>query len=302
MTTKQNASRIRLRDARDLYLLVGECRALGHDGAAWRRHLVVELRRLMHCELSSFSDNRFMGNPNAPQGWIRPLWIVDDWQHTENREVFWQYVRCGRPEDNPMFDLFRGDTTLRVARRCDYITDQRWYGSAFYQDFVRPMGLDDFICAVMQAPHDVAQAVVVHRSVEAGPFSRRDGHFLRAILLELQRLQPHQLHGVDDSALTGLPPRMLQVLVSLLAGHTVRETAELLGLSAHTVQEHVKRLYKRSGVKNRAELAEHYHGLAPMLMNMPLDELPDHHQQIKQATHRPWPAGPAATDGECAHQ
>ena len=293
-----NPSKLRLRDARDLYLLVGECRALGHDGAAWRHHLVVELRRLMRCQLASLSDNLFAGVPNSPQGWIRPLSIIDDWEHEENREVFWQYVRRGRPEDNPMFDLFRSDFKLRVARRCDYITDQRWHGSAFYQDFVRPMGLDDFICAVMLAPDDVVQAVVVHRSTEAGPFSRRDGHFLRAILLELRRFQPDELQGLDGSALAGLPHRMLQVLACLLDGNTVKETAELLSLSTHTVQEHVKRLYKRSGVTNRAELADHYRGLAPMLMDMPLDELPDHHQQIKQATRHPWPAKPALRDDD----
>jgi len=291
-----NSSKLRLRDARDLYLLVGECRSLGHDGAAWRRHLVVRLRTLMGAELASFSDNVIVGEPYAPQGWIRPLSIFDDWEHEENRETFWQYVRRGRPEDNPMFDVFRSEFKLRVARRRDYVSDERWYASAFYQYYVLPMHLDDYACAVMQAPNGVAQAVVVHRSADAEPFSRRDAHFLRAILLELQRLQPDELHGVDDSALNSLPPRMLQVLASLLAGHTVRETAERLGVSAHTVQEHVKRLYKRSGAKNRAKLAERYRHIAPMLMNIEPSDLPDQQQRIDQATRNPWPALPS-TDG-----
>ncbi len=302
MAHNSQSTRLRLRDARDLYLLVGECRALGHDGAAWRQHLVVELRKLLPCELSSFSDNQFVGEPNAPQGWIRPLWIVDDWGHEENREIFWQYVRRGRPEvDNPMFDVFRSPFRLRVARRRDFVTDERWYESAFYQQFASAIELDDFLCSVMQAPGGVAQAVVLHRPADMDPFSRRDAHFLRAILMELQRLQPHELSGIEDSALTSLPRRMLQVLASLLAGHTVRETAELLGVSAHTVQEHVKRLYKRCGAKNRADLADRYRHIAPMLMNLPLEELPDHQQRIDEATKSPWPAlsAPAAKGQPC---
>jgi DNA-binding CsgD family transcriptional regulator len=295
-------SKLRLRDARDLYLLVGECRALGHDGAAWRRHLVVELRKLLPCELSSFSDNLFVGEPHAPQGWIRPLSIVDDWEHEENREIFWQYVRRGRPEEgNPMFDVFRSPFRLRVARRRDFISDERWYGSAFYQQFASAIKLDDFLCSVMQAPGGVSQAVVLHRPADAPSFTRREAHILRALLLEVQRLQPHELHGVDDSELTSLPPRMLQVLALLLAGHTVKESAKLLQVSAHTVQEHVKRLYKRSGAKNRADLADRYRHVAPILLGMPLDAFPDHQQRIEQATKSPWPAQSGSTSDDERH-
>ncbi|HMO16390.1 MAG TPA: helix-turn-helix transcriptional regulator [Pirellulaceae bacterium] len=67
---------------------------------------------------------------------------------------------------------------------------------------------------------------------------------------------------------------MLQVLACLLAGHTAKETAELLDVSVHTVQEHIRRLYKRSGTRNRAELAECYRHVAPTLTSMTLDELP----------------------------
>src|SRR5690606_1574300 len=126
---------------------------------------------------------------------------------------------------------FRSPCQLRVARRRDFISDERWYGSAFYQEFASAIELDDFLCSVMQAPGGVTQAVVMHRRRDAQPFSRRDAHFLRTVLLEVQRRQPDELHGVDDSTLTKLPRRMLQVLASLLAGRTVRETADILGVS-----------------------------------------------------------------------
>jgi DNA-binding CsgD family transcriptional regulator len=154
--------------------------------------------------------------------------------------------------------------------------------------------LDDYVSAVWQAPAGVAQALVVQRREGDPPFSRCEAHFVKALLIEIQRLQPHELHDANDSPLMRLPRRMLQVLASLLAGRTVRETANLLGLSAHTVQEHVKRLYKRSAARNRADLAERYRHVAPLLINMPLGEIPDHQQRIDEAMRLPWPAREAS--------
>jgi DNA-binding CsgD family transcriptional regulator len=297
------STKLRLRDARDLYLLVGECRALGHDGVGWRRHLVARLREKFSAEMVNFSDNLVVGEPYAPQGWIRPTSIVDDWRHDEKRDVFWQYVRRGRPEDgNPMFDLFRGNPRLRVARRRDHVGDEAWYRSEFYREYLHSVKFDDYVAAVWAAQAGVVQALVVQRRQDAPAFSRRDAHFIKAIVIELRRLQPQELHAVDDSALTTLPRRMLQVLASLLAGCTVRETAQLLDLSAHTVQEHVKRLYKRSGAKNRADLADRYRHVAPLLVNMPLDEMPDHRQRIDEATRRPWPAHESAAPHATRHE
>jgi hypothetical protein len=69
---------------------------------------------------------------------------------------------------------------------------------------------------------------------------------------------------------------MLQVLSCLLAGNTAKEAAALLDISIHTVQEHTKRLYKRTDTSNRAELAEFFHKVAPLLIETPLNEYPDY--------------------------
>lgn len=302
MANIRHTSRLRLRDSRDLYLLLGECRSLGNDGIAWRRHLVTRLRMLLGGDMAHLSDNVIVGKPHAPQGWVRPLSIIDDWQNKEDREVFWHYVRLGRPEDNPMFEVLRGGPGVRAARRCDYVTDDRWYGSSFYREFLVQARMDDFVCGIILSPQGSLQSLVVQRSPDRQVFQRRHAHFMKAIMIELRQLQPHELYGVEDSALTKIPRRMQQVLACLLAGHTVKETAELLSVSAHTVQEHVKRLYKRSGTKNRAELADCYRGVAPTLISTPLDDFPDHQQQIQQATRNPWPAETAATDSKFARE
>jgi hypothetical protein len=46
------SSSLRARDVRAILRLVGECRDLGDDCAAWRGHLIAELSRLADADLA----------------------------------------------------------------------------------------------------------------------------------------------------------------------------------------------------------------------------------------------------------
>lgn len=48
-----------------------------------------------------------------------------------------------------------------------------------------------------------------------------------------------------------LSPREASVAAFFLDGHTVDRSAELLGISPHTVRTHIKRIYIKSGARNR---------------------------------------------------
>jgi len=56
----------------------------------------------------------------------------------------------------------------------------------------------------------------------------------------------------SDQGLTG---REIQVLELMVKGKTISSVASFLGLSDHTVHGHVKSIYKKLNVHNRAELA-----------------------------------------------
>jgi DNA-binding CsgD family transcriptional regulator len=51
-----------------------------------------------------------------------------------------------------------------------------------------------------------------------------------------------------------LSPREREVLQLTLEGKSAKDIAGKLGLSAHTVRNHTRHIYKKCGVKNRAEL------------------------------------------------
>ena len=49
-------------------------------------------------------------------------------------------------------------------------------------------------------------------------------------------------------------PRQREVLHLLLQGHLVKQIARRLGLSPHTVEDHLKTLYRKTGVNSHQEL------------------------------------------------
>lgn len=59
--------------------------------------------------------------------------------------------------------------------------------------------------------------------------------------------------SADDPGLAALTPREREVLLALARGYSYAETAEALGISAHTVGDHVKRIYAKLAVRSRAE-------------------------------------------------
>jgi DNA-binding CsgD family transcriptional regulator len=52
-------------------------------------------------------------------------------------------------------------------------------------------------------------------------------------------------------------------LACLAEGDSEQQVALRLGISAHTVHEHVKRLHRRFGVSSRGELLAHWFRQAP---------------------------------------
>jgi DNA-binding CsgD family transcriptional regulator len=72
----------------------------------------------------------------------------------------------------------------------------------------------------------------------------------------------------SDDLLLRLPPNVLadvsrrerEILRSLLAGKWVEDISQALGISPHTVRNHVKALYRKIGVHSQAELLSKFVG------------------------------------------
>ncbi|PJZ64681.1 DNA-binding response regulator [Leptospira wolffii] len=58
----------------------------------------------------------------------------------------------------------------------------------------------------------------------------------------------------DSSSIAKLTPKERQILDEMVKGKTIGRVAEFLSVSKYTVQHHVKNIYKKLNVHNRAEL------------------------------------------------
>jgi DNA-binding CsgD family transcriptional regulator len=100
-------------------------------------------------------------------------------------------------------------------------------------------------------------------------FSGREAALARFLFEELRwlhvtgRLQP-PIDGYDR-----LSPRLREVVTLLLAGLAPKQIASHLGLSVHTVRDHIKRIYEQLDVNGREELTAKF-----VRMNKPLDDAP----------------------------
>ncbi|MGZ5352215.1 MAG: response regulator [Actinomycetota bacterium] len=81
----------------------------------------------------------------------------------------------------------------------------------------------------------------------------------------LQKLRSTSAASEGEALIRSLTPRETEILRSLASGRTTTEVAEILGISALTVQSHVKSILAKLGVHSKIEAVTlaWRHGLAP---------------------------------------
>lgn len=72
-------------------------------------------------------------------------------------------------------------------------------------------------------------------------------------LLARVRREEAERPASADASIHSLTPREREVLLALARGYSYSETADALGISTHTVGDHVKHIYTKLSVKSRAE-------------------------------------------------
>src|SRR5438067_2361529 len=152
------SAQLRLSDVRHILRIVGECRDLGDDPLAWRKHWCGEVARLtgagliMAGELALTPKGGLLALGEAEWGWEngfnRKAWLEGMEDHRENLTV------------SPMLEAYLARARVGLCdSRTDLIGDREWYRSRYFKVFSAPLGVDHSLFC-MSAP-----------SQEAGTFS-----------------------------------------------------------------------------------------------------------------------------------
>ncbi len=104
------------------------------------------------------------------------------------------------------------------------------------------------------------------------PFGEAEAAALEAILPLLARRAIMAIGTDPSEAAAWLTAREQNILQHLLLGKSVREIAEELGRSPHTVHDHVKSLHRKLGASSRGELVARALGYSEMMS--PTEEKP----------------------------
>jgi DNA-binding CsgD family transcriptional regulator len=250
------SQRIRLRDIRSVYRLIGECRDLSADARQWYTHAMDGLRRLVGAQVVTTGETQgwSTGRPYAPL-------ILDLGWSGEAERYRWQqwFEECELESDLVLARLCRLGRVNVTRYRRQLVSDREWYTSLNYNEYRRISRVDDCLLASYFFPDgDGNLAFSLHRPPGDPAFGEWERRLVHWFLHELGPLVGPTLRSMREPPACELPPRLQQTLECLLDGDSEKQVALRLGLSRQTVHDYVKALYRRFGVCSRAELLSRY--------------------------------------------
>lgn len=233
------SERLRARDWRAIFRLVGECRELGDDRGAWRTHLLAEASRLTGSDLGMTAE---MAGCRA----LRPVdlgMVTWGWQTGfVGPEVFDLHVQAFRHDPNYLPMMIEGmrrraDRPAVTFRRSDVVADRGWYRSTDYQFVFRGYGVDHVIYglrAIPSADGDEDVGISLARAQGRPDFDGREKAIVAELIASLTPLAGGPLARFVEPSPLDLAPRPRAVLACLLEGDGDKQIAARLCLSIHT--------------------------------------------------------------------
>lgn len=250
------SGRLRLRDVRDAYRLIGDCRDLGADPVLWHSRMLQGLSDLIGATGATGGEGRWRrpgGMPSPASGFSVGL----DARAQQHLTV---YLQKNGVEDDPVVQALRYIAGPLVVRtRAQIVTDVKWYRSRTFNEYLEPLHFDNQLASVCEVSGGQAVSVLsLHRGAADRDFSERERRLLRFFHGELGRLIGNALVSVFDPDPLHLPRRQRETLARLLEGDSEKQVATRLGVSPATAHQYVTSLYRRFGVRSRAELLAHF--------------------------------------------
>lgn len=156
----------------------------------------------------------------------------------------------------PMFRQFAASPDGHLTRtRRQLLADDAWYGSPYFAAHQSAMGLDDWMISTRRVDARIVSAMSFHRKSGREAFGSRERALVHVVVGEVDWLHRAGSALPAAEAVPGLSPRRREILWLLLGGDGVKQIARKLGLSVHTVGDHMKELYRHFAVTSRGELA-----------------------------------------------
>jgi DNA-binding CsgD family transcriptional regulator len=246
---------LRVRDVRDAYRLIGECRDLGSDYASWQLRLLEGVHRLIGAPAAAGGEGRWVRQAST----VQAISEFDAGLDAPARERFIAYRRRLKPAGNPIWSALRSAAGRLVTRsRRQLVSDTEWYRSVLFTEYRQPCKIDHQLTSIYRTSDNGAFSVmIVVRALGERDFSPREQRLLNFVHAELGPLIGRALVSATEPSPLRLSPRLRQTLACLLEGDSEKQVADRLGLSYNTTHQYVTALYRHFRVGSRAQLMSH---------------------------------------------
>lgn len=246
------SQRLRFRDLRDVYLLLGECLEHRHSPGEWSRHLIEGACRTTG-SLGGVCIE--LEGPSPCQSTATAIFTEWGFDSLAHRKHWLRYMTDGEFARNPLMPgMLSRAKPIAVCLRREVLPDRPWYCSVTYQEYMKQGGVDDGIACLALCGAGRSHAMGVHRLTGDAPLELRHRRKVQLLYREIVKRIGNELASWLGPHRSMLPPRARQVLALLHSGDSEKMIAVRLGISTHTVHDYVKLLYRHFGVHSRAEL------------------------------------------------
>lgn len=162
-----------------------------------------------------------------------------------------------RMTQEPIFQRLRTSRQATVTRQ-EIVDDDVWNDSSVYRLHLRPARMDDFLTSVRYCSDDLWCCLTFFSRLHKPRFQPRDSALIDLAMSGVAWLPPRVSESIPAEAFDKITSRQRLVMLFLLDGLSRKQIANNLGLTLHTVNDHVKSLYERFGVQSATELAARF--------------------------------------------
>jgi DNA-binding CsgD family transcriptional regulator len=249
---KRGSSWIRTERARRIIQIGREASEIA-DQAARRQHLANRVRQLVGAALVFVATDDDVG-PGARGNLVAAA--VDNFD-ARVQPAFDTLCERGCAYNPAIERMQAASLNLHVGEVTALGLDKllgakAWRRSEFYQQFMRPAGVDHGLYGAMRIDQSSCDVLACWRETTDRPFDEEQQAEIELLMLEFGHLwrRPTRAEAWPGR----LPPRYRRTFDLLLTSRSEKQIAAELGLTAASLHEYVKALYRLLGVSSRAEL------------------------------------------------
>jgi DNA-binding CsgD family transcriptional regulator len=234
-------------DVRAIVRLLGEVAAIDGDVRIMRKALAEGV-----CKLVNASVYIWINAASHNGGRPMPYAFIDGGWHDLAARDGMMAISQDPSVPDPGYDMLRKSLTHITIDRAEYVGAEL---EKTYKQLLQPFGLDEELATFYPlGKPGLFSMILLFRRAGQPPFTARDRMIFHLITSEVDWLHRDGVPADDGKSVATLSPRQRQVLLLLLSGYAAKEIAPRLQLSTHTVNDHIRDLYRHFDVTSRAEL------------------------------------------------